>query len=239
MVVSIFFVLPDKLVIASDQDIADQIQGLRDDLKRKAENDEWDANFKAKSDAELNELQRKDAQQWKEIVQKDKKAIENQKEAYIAKYKIKCEGQEIKWGLTPKEAEDSCRGIVEATRGVMETKSPLEEKLEDPNVPEEEKRALTEKLHKSTEETKAKIEESKNKMSDDALGLIDKLLTEGKITRKEHNFLRDSLLDPNLSKEDREDLMYSILSLNRLWYLGGDDAEYIKTLIAKADNMKK
>jgi len=47
------------------------------------------------------------------------------------------------------------------------------------------------------------------------------------------------LHDSNLSEDNKEDFINSILSLNRLWLLGGDDKEYIAGLISKAENLKK
>jgi len=162
-----------------------------------------------------------------------------QAEEQVAKVKKNCEDPMIKTGSTPKEAEDSCKDLVDSTRGLLETKSPAEEKFEDPNVSQSEKMAIMQKTQAFTEETKNEIEASKNRMFDYAVELIDTLYAQGKINQKQSGLLDKVLHDSNLSEDNKEDFINSILSLNRLWLLGGDDKEYIAGLISKAENLKK
>lgn len=120
-------ILFSKPLFASDQEIADQIQGLRDDLKRERDReqfnkdlDQWLANEKAKIKLQEQQEEAEEAKKERGMELQDEKDLKDQTDAYIAKYKKRCEDREINWGKTPKEAEDACRDEVQSARNLME-----------------------------------------------------------------------------------------------------------------------
>ncbi|MBF0571842.1 MAG: hypothetical protein HQL12_08240 [Candidatus Omnitrophica bacterium] len=180
------FLFLNKPLFASDQEIADQIQGLRDDLRQQAVDDEqekqreesnqrlkkaiddWGAKEKAKIDLEIQKERSIEDQQDQEAIKNAEINEKAQTEGYIAGKKKECEDHAVKLGGTPKEAEDDCRDVVASIRGLMESKSPKEIEADE-----------------------------KQKELEASLSDLDNQLASGRISQSEHDGKEKMLLDDN------------------------------------------
>lgn len=176
----------NKPLFASDQEIADQIQGLRDDLRQQAVAeeqekqreelnqrlkkaiDDWGAKEEAKIDLEIQKERSIEDQQDQEAIKNAEINEKAQTEEYIAGKKKECEDRAITLGGTPKEAEDDCRDVVASIRSLMESKSPKEVEADE-----------------------------KQKELEASLNDLDNQLASGKIAQEEHDSKEKMLLDNN------------------------------------------
>ena len=130
--------------------------------------DDWGAKEEAKIDLEIQKQRSIEDQQDQEAVKNAEINERAQTEEYIAGKKKECEDHAITLGGTPKEAEDDCRDVVAAIRGLMESKSPKEAEADE-----------------------------KQKELEASLNDLDNQLATGKISQVEHDSKEKMLLDDN------------------------------------------